>query len=89
MSSLYAFLHPVSVQEEREVFISDRFKDENGNVVPFKIRAITQDENEELVRKSRKKVKDVAHRRNRLCGIWKASYCSHHGFSRFHKQRDV
>ena len=62
MSSLYAFLLPVSVQEEREVFISDRFKDENGNVVPFKIRAITQDENEELVRKSRKKVKDVAHR---------------------------
>ena len=39
MSRLSAFLHPVPVQQEKEVVISDRFVDENGNVVPFKIRA--------------------------------------------------
>lgn len=57
MSDLYAFLHPTKTGEEKEVYISDRFQDENGNIVPFKIRAITQDENEKLVRKSRKKIK--------------------------------
>ena len=44
MSSLYAFLHPVAVQEEKEVFISNRFRDENGEVVPFKIRSLAQEE---------------------------------------------
>lgn len=54
MSSLYAFLHPADVQTEKEVYISDRFKDENGNVVPFKIRALAQEETEKLARQSRK-----------------------------------
>lgn len=53
MSRLSAFLHPVPVQQEKEVVISDRFVDENGNVVPFKIRALTQEENEALVKRSR------------------------------------
>ena len=43
MSKLSAFLHPAPV-EDQEIFISDRFKDEDGNVVPFKIRAVTQEE---------------------------------------------
>ena len=46
MSRLSAFLHPVPVQQEKEVVISDRFVDENGNAVPFKIRALTQEEND-------------------------------------------
>lgn len=53
MSRLSAFLHPIPVQQEKEVVISDRFVDENGNVVPFKIRALTQEENEALVKRSR------------------------------------
>lgn len=69
MSKLSAFLHPVSVQEEKEVVISSRFVkrgedgkpllDKNGNTIPepFKVRAITQEENEMLSKKATRKVK--------------------------------
>lgn len=49
MSSLNAFLHPLQT-ENREVVVSDRFL-ENGEPVPFVIRPITQQENEEIIRK--------------------------------------
>lgn len=62
MSRLSAFLHPIPVQQEKEVVISDRFVDENGNAVPFKIRALTQEENEALVKQSR--------RMRRIDGRW-------------------
>jgi len=45
MSKLSAFLHPVTTSEEKEVVISNRFQDESGQPVPFKIRALTQEEN--------------------------------------------
>ena len=49
MSKLSAFLHPVRpVNEEREVFISDRFVGEDGAPLKFKIRALSQEENERL-----------------------------------------
>lgn len=49
MSKLSAFLHPVRpVNEEREVFVSDRFVGEDGEPLKFKIRALSQDENERL-----------------------------------------
>lgn len=54
MSKLSAFLHPASVQETREVVISKRFLDETGQPVPFKIRSLTQEENAEITRRSRK-----------------------------------
>lgn len=66
MSNLSAFLHPVQVSEEKEIIISDRFvqrdekgepvKDKAGNYipVPFKIRSLTQEENDELVKKARR-----------------------------------
>ncbi len=57
MSSLYAFLHPVKPEEYKEVYISDRFKDEQGNVVYFKVRALTQEENDNLLKKSRRYIK--------------------------------
>lgn len=57
MSKLFAFLNPVPVHEEKEVFISDRFKDEEGKVVPFRIRSVTQEENEALNRQSFRKVR--------------------------------
>lgn len=50
MNSLYAFLHPVEEQQEKDVYISDRFRDENGNVQPFRIRALSQEDNERINR---------------------------------------
>lgn len=66
MSTLYSFLHPVKTTVEKEVIISDRFVqmdekgnpilDENGKTipVPFKIRALSQEENEALQKKAQK-----------------------------------
>lgn len=51
---LYAFLNPVQQTEEKDVVISDRFKDRDGKVVPFRIRAISQEEIEDITRRSRK-----------------------------------
>lgn len=57
MSELYAFLHPETIKEEKEVIISNRFKDESGKVIPFRIRALTQEENDAITRKSYRKVR--------------------------------
>ena len=58
MSKLSAFLHPVNIENEKEVIISNRFVDEKGAVVPFKIRAITQEENDAIVKKATKRIKE-------------------------------
>lgn len=57
MSNLSAFLHPVITSEEKEVIISDRFQDENGKPVPFKIRALTQEQNDALIKQATRRVK--------------------------------
>lgn len=57
MSNLSAFLHPVTTSEEKEVIISDRFQDENGKPVPFKIRALTQEQNDALIKQATRRVK--------------------------------
>ena len=49
MASLKAFLNPV-MPEEKEVIVSERFQ-EDGKPVPFRIRALTQKVNEQLVKK--------------------------------------
>lgn len=54
MSKLSAFLKPVQDTVEKEVIVSDRFRDENGNPVPFKIRALSQEENDQIVKQSTK-----------------------------------
>ena len=56
MSNLYAFLHP-ELPEQKEVVFS-RFKDENGNVVPFVIRPITSEVNKALIKKCTLTTKD-------------------------------
>lgn len=58
MSKLDAFLNPISQEETKEVVISKRFVDEKGNPVPFKIKTITQEKNDALIKNatSRKKV---------------------------------
>ena len=55
MSSLNAFLHPVQ-SENKEIIVSKRFQ-EDGKPLPFVIRPITQEENEEIIRKHTKKDK--------------------------------
>lgn len=57
MSKLSAFLNPVTTREEKEVVISKRFLDEQGNPVPFKIRALTQEENDTLTKQATRQVK--------------------------------
>lgn len=53
---LTAFLHPTAA-EDREVVISTRFQREDGAPAPFLIRAITQAENDELIRLSTRRRK--------------------------------
>lgn len=55
MRNLNAFLNPIKT-ENKEVIISDRFQEE-GKVIPFIIRPISQTENEALIRKHTKKEK--------------------------------
>ena len=57
MSTLHAFLHPASAEDILEVEVSKRFRDENGKAVPFRIRAVTQEENDLLVKQSMRLVK--------------------------------
>lgn len=51
MNALHAFLHPEYREITREVVISNRFKDEEGKVVPFKVKTITQEMNKLLTKK--------------------------------------
>lgn len=57
MSNLSAFLHPVTMQEEKEVVISKRFLDEDGKPAKFKIRSVIQDEADALLKQSTRTVK--------------------------------
>ena len=51
MGVLSAFLNPEPMEQEKKVIVSNRFKDENGQVVPFIIKSISQDVNERLTKK--------------------------------------
>lgn len=55
--TLQAFLRPVATEESREVVISSRFVDEDGKPVPFAVRAISQAENDQLIRNATKQRK--------------------------------
>ena len=57
MSNLSAFLNPVQAEEAREVIISRRFLGEDGRPVPFKIRPLTQEENNRLTKLSMAPIK--------------------------------
>lgn len=51
MSRLAAFLHPAKLDEQKEIFISERFCDESGRPAPFTIKALSQAENEAIGKK--------------------------------------
>lgn len=55
MSKLYAFLHPKTEGLAKDIVVSDRFADEEGNVQPFSIKALTQEDNDRITRLSMKK----------------------------------
>lgn len=53
MTSLSAFFaQNVERIENKKVIISDRFKDEKGNPIPWEIKAITSEENDDIQRRS-------------------------------------
>lgn len=57
MDNLNAFLNPVQSAGPLEVIISRRFLGEDGKPVPFKIRPVTQEENDSLTRSSTRRIK--------------------------------
>lgn len=52
MSVLKGFLQPSPTLQTEEVIVSERFKGEDGKVLPFKIKVIDQDENDRLINSS-------------------------------------
>lgn len=69
MSRLSAFLQPSTTQVEKEVIVSDRFRDENGKPVPFKIRAVTQAENEDISKRATRRVRENGQMVDRLDSV--------------------
>ena len=57
MSNLKAFLHPVQNTDPVEVLISKRFVGENGKPVPFKIRPLSQEENDAITKRCLRQTK--------------------------------
>ncbi|MGN6713213.1 Phage XkdN-like tail assembly chaperone protein, TAC [Anaerocolumna jejuensis DSM 15929] len=74
MSSLKAFLNPVQV-ENKEVMVSNRFMEE-GKVIPFIIRPITQKENEQLIKKYTRKDKKGVENFNRTEYVQALTACA-------------
>lgn len=62
MNALSAFLHPAVVNEETTVLVSKRFLGEDGQPVPFRIRALTQEENAAIIK--------AVTRRKKVDGQW-------------------
>lgn len=58
MSEFSAFFAQTAAIETTEDFVvSKRFKDKEGKAIPWKLRSITEDENQELRKAAMKKVK--------------------------------
>lgn len=66
MSNLSAFLNPVSVNEEKDVVVSKRFVGEDGQPVPFRIRSLTQEEMDDVIKQATETVKDKHGRTEKL-----------------------
>lgn len=58
ISRLSSFLHPVRpVNEEKDVMVSDRFLNDDGTPMMFRVRALSQADNDKLVKQSTRQVK--------------------------------
>ncbi len=59
MNDLKAFfMDRANISAVDEIVVSNRFKDGNGNIIKFKIKTITQEENDVIVRSCERKVKN-------------------------------
>lgn len=59
MSNLSAFFaQNVNSEIIEEVVISDRFKDETSNPIPWKLRSMTEEENEAIRKSAQRKVRE-------------------------------
>jgi hypothetical protein len=58
MGKFEAFLNPTFSERTEDIIVSARFKDADGNPALFRIRSITQDENDALIKKSTRRVKE-------------------------------
>lgn len=56
MGNLGAYLRPIPAGKTKEIFL-ENFKDENGNKIPFVVKAITPKENELIVKRNTMKGK--------------------------------
>lgn len=52
MSNLSAFIKPLYTERKIEVIVSDRFADENGNPVPIVMKSLTQEQLQNIARRS-------------------------------------
>jgi hypothetical protein len=52
MSNLNAFLKPAYTEKKIEVFVGDRFLDENGNPVPIVMKSLTQEQLQNIAKRS-------------------------------------
>ena len=52
MSNLAGFFKPLYTEETREVVISDRFVDENGKPIPFKLKSLSQEQMRDIAKRS-------------------------------------
>jgi hypothetical protein len=54
MSGLAAFMNPTYTEKTAEVFVSDRFLDDDGKPVPFILKALSQEVLESIAKRSQK-----------------------------------
>ena len=52
MSNLNAFINPTYTQKKIEVVVGDRFVDENGNPIPVVMKSLTQEQLQEIAKRS-------------------------------------
>ncbi|WP_373233305.1 phage portal protein [Cohnella sp.] len=57
MSLQAFFAHNVQLETIEEFAVSDRFKDDNGATIPWKLRTLSEEENEEIRKASTQYVK--------------------------------
>ena len=61
------FREAQAVNATEEIVVSNRFKDKDGNIIKFKIKSITQEENDEITKQCEKRYKD---RTGQYVRIW-------------------
>lgn len=69
MSDLYAFLNPIETEEEKEVIVSKRFVGKDGKPQPFRIKALSQADNERITKAATIVKKENGQRVERLDSV--------------------